>query len=175
MKLLPITVHFSIRFRFMTDTSWCTVRPSKHSWSWVCQSAVRRTGRRGAARSQQRSCGDWKDHKSSTPTEAGMQTLGSSWTGGFLPKEHSVLSHGLPRLLAIRVSGVVAACICVCVCLSLLSAQALCTPVCWHSGRTVRTTPPCHWTLCGYKARPTQIHGDSLEGTADYDLLHEIR
>lgn len=57
-----------------------------------------------------------------------------------------------------------------CVCVSLLSAQALCTPVCWHSGRTVRTTPPCHWTLCGYKARPTQIHGDSLEGTADCDL-----
>lgn len=121
MKLLPIIVHFSIWFRFMTETSWCTVRPSKHSWSWVCQSAVRRTGRIGAARSQQRSCEDWKDHKSSTPTEAGMkryQTLGSSWTGGFLPKEHSALSHGLPRLLAIRVSGVVAACIslslCVC-------------------------------------------------------------
>lgn len=36
----------------------------------------------------------------------------------FLPREHSALSHGLPRLMVIRVNGVVAACISLCVCLS---------------------------------------------------------
>lgn len=63
------------------------------------------------------------------------------------PRTRSTLSRGLPQL--IRISEVVAAstslslylCACVYVCARarVLSAQAPCAPVCWHTRRTVRS------------------------------------
>lgn len=87
----------------------------------------------------------------------GSASVNQGEGGDRISPPHSLSSLSLSRSLCVRVSSAHTR-------PALRSAD---TP-----GGQCALDSPCHWTICGYRARPAPIYGDTLVERESYDLLH---